>query len=151
MRFFYPVKSLVVSRNLWLILLNKILLILNLVKHTSKIYNYKDFKSVQIVSVALVAVEFLAILWFFTKLKLQIYLRPMLPPGGKNWQLISPHKKVGCFACEHCTSFEYYCKKVLKWWAWMGVRWCNLLLERLQTCSLRVSQKRYFLVKSFVC
>ncbi len=37
MRIFHPVNSLVVSWNLWLILLRKIWLFLNLVKHTSKI------------------------------------------------------------------------------------------------------------------
>ncbi len=36
--------------------------------------------------------ELLAILWFFAKYK--TYLGPMLPPGSRNWQLISPHKKV---------------------------------------------------------
>ncbi len=36
-RLFYPVNSLVVSRNLWLILWSKIWLFLNLVKHASKI------------------------------------------------------------------------------------------------------------------
>ena len=38
MRIFHPVNSLVVSRNLWLLLLIKILLFLNLVQDTLKIY-----------------------------------------------------------------------------------------------------------------
>jgi hypothetical protein len=69
MRLFHPVQSLVVSRNLWLILLSKIGLFLNLVKRTSK--NDKDSKSVLIFSLALVVVESLVILSFFTKQKLQ--------------------------------------------------------------------------------
>jgi hypothetical protein len=59
MRLFHLVNSLVVSRNLWLILLSKFWLFLNLVKNTSK--NSKDFKSALISSLALVAVEFIAI------------------------------------------------------------------------------------------
>jgi hypothetical protein len=63
MRLFHPVNSLVVSRNLWLILLGKIWLFLNLVKYTTKNYlNLKDSKSVLIFYVALVVVEFSAIL-----------------------------------------------------------------------------------------
>jgi hypothetical protein len=54
MRLFHPVNNLV-SRNPCLILLNKILLFLNLVKHTSKI---KDYKFVLIFSLALVVAEF---------------------------------------------------------------------------------------------
>jgi hypothetical protein len=43
----------------------------NLVKHTLKIKNSKDLKHVPIFSLALVVVEFLVILSFFSKLKLQ--------------------------------------------------------------------------------
>jgi hypothetical protein len=60
MRLFHQVNSLVFTRNLWQILLSKILLFLNLVKHASK--NSKDSKSVLSFSLALVVVEFLAIL-----------------------------------------------------------------------------------------
>jgi hypothetical protein len=61
--YFHPVNSLVVSRNLWLILLNKIGLFLNLLKHTSIFkYNSKDSKSVLIFPPALVVVELLAVL-----------------------------------------------------------------------------------------
>ncbi len=65
MRLSHPVYSLVVSRNLWLILLSKILLFLNLVKHTSN--NSNVSKSVLIFSLAYLISEFLAILGFFTK------------------------------------------------------------------------------------
>ncbi len=59
-----PLNHLVVSRNLLPILLSKILLFFNLVKHTSKNFkNFEDYKSVLIFSLALVFVEFfLAIL-----------------------------------------------------------------------------------------
>jgi hypothetical protein len=60
MRHFHPVNRLVVERNLWLILLTKILLYPNLVKHSSK--NSKDSKSVLIFYLPLVVVELLAIL-----------------------------------------------------------------------------------------
>jgi hypothetical protein len=40
--------------------------------------------------------ELLAILWFFSQNKsCKPYFGPMLPPGGRNWQLISPH----CCTC----------------------------------------------------
>jgi hypothetical protein len=52
-----------ISRKLWLILLSIILLFLNSVNHTSKFFqNSKDSKYVLIFSLALVVVEFLAIL-----------------------------------------------------------------------------------------
>ncbi len=65
MRLFHPAKNLVFSRNMWLILLSKFWLFLNLVKHASK--NSKDSKYVLIFSLASVAVECLVNLWFFTK------------------------------------------------------------------------------------
>ncbi len=47
MRLFHPVNSLFVSWNMWLILLSKIRLFFNLVKHPLKFFlNYKDSKSV---------------------------------------------------------------------------------------------------------
>ncbi len=55
--------SMIVSRNLWLILISNIRLILNFVKYTSKILkNSKDSKYMLIFSLALVVVEVLAIL-----------------------------------------------------------------------------------------
>ncbi len=36
-----------------------------------------------------VVVEFLGIVWFSLNKSCKMYLRKMLPPGGKNWQLIS--------------------------------------------------------------
>jgi len=65
MRHFHPKNSLVVNGYLWLILLSKIGLFLNLVKHTLK--NSKDSKLVLIFSLALMVVELLAILLFFTQ------------------------------------------------------------------------------------
>ncbi len=64
MKLFHSVNSLVVSRNLRLILLSEIWLFLNLVKHKPENYCAYFF-------VALVDVEFFAILWFFTKPKLE--------------------------------------------------------------------------------
>jgi hypothetical protein len=69
---FHTVNSLVVSRNLWLILLRKILLFFNLVKHFSKYLITLEYsKSSLIFSLALVVVELLVILEFFTRYKLQ--------------------------------------------------------------------------------
>ncbi len=68
MRLFRPLNSLVVSRNLWLILLHKIWYFSSLVKYISKnFYNSTDFKSVLIFSLALVVAELLTILWLFAK------------------------------------------------------------------------------------
>jgi hypothetical protein len=62
-----PINSLVVSRDLWLIVLSQIKSLLNVVKHSSKNFlTSKDSKSVLIFSLALVVVEFLAILGFLT-------------------------------------------------------------------------------------
>ncbi len=67
MRIFHALNSLVISRYLWLILLSKTLLLSNLVKpKNSKILNIP--KMCLIFSLALVVVEFLAILWFFKKI-----------------------------------------------------------------------------------
>ncbi len=72
MGMFHPIKSLVVSRNLWLILLSKICSVLNLVKPATKnLWNSEDCKSIFIFSLASVFVEFLAILWFFNEFKFQ--------------------------------------------------------------------------------
>jgi hypothetical protein len=43
--------------------------------------DYKDSKSV-LFSLALIIVEFLAFLWFFTNLKLQNISEPLLQPGA---------------------------------------------------------------------
>jgi hypothetical protein len=57
MRIFYPVNSLVVSRNLWLILIRQISLFIIEVEHTLKVFfNSKDSKSVLILSLAVVVV-----------------------------------------------------------------------------------------------
>ena len=59
----HQVNSLVVTGNLWFILLSKILLFLSLVKHVPKnVPNSKDFKYTFIFSLYLVVVEILAIL-----------------------------------------------------------------------------------------
>ncbi len=68
MRLFHPLNSLVVTRNLRLILLSKILSFSNLVKHTSKTFqNSKDSKYALIFSLTSVVAAFLAILRFFDK------------------------------------------------------------------------------------
>ncbi len=60
--------SLVVTKNLWLILLSKVWLFSNLAEPATKNFYYsKDSKSVFIFSLALVVIELLAILWFLTK------------------------------------------------------------------------------------
>jgi len=70
MRLFRTLNSLVVSRNLWLILLSKIWLFFKFSQtHIKK--NSRDSKSAHIFPLALVVGEFLAALWFFTKLKLR--------------------------------------------------------------------------------
>jgi hypothetical protein len=46
---------------------------------------------VLIFTLPIVMAELLAILCFFAKYMLQKYLRPMLPPGGRNWKLIYPN------------------------------------------------------------
>ncbi len=67
--------SLVVSRNLWLILFSKIWLFLNLVKHTSKnLCKSNDSKSALIFSVALVVVDFLSIFVMFRNIKVAEYI-----------------------------------------------------------------------------
>ncbi len=50
-----------------------------------------DVNYALIFSLASVVAELLAILWCFTKKSCKTYLGPMLPPGGRNRQLISPH------------------------------------------------------------
>jgi hypothetical protein len=63
MRFFHIENSLFVTRNLWLFLLSKVREISNLVKDTSKLFlNYKDSKSVLILSLASVIAVLLEIL-----------------------------------------------------------------------------------------
>ncbi len=58
----YYLNSLVVTRNLWLILFSK-----NLVKHTSEnFWSSKDSKYVCIFSLAIMVAELLTSLWFFT-------------------------------------------------------------------------------------
>jgi hypothetical protein len=42
-------------------------------------------------SLALVVVELLAILSYSRNKSFKTYLRPMLPPGGRNWQMICPN------------------------------------------------------------
>jgi hypothetical protein len=59
---FHPLSSLLVTRNLWLILFSKIGLLLNFVKHATK-------NSKLIFSLALGVVEFLAILCLFHQIK----------------------------------------------------------------------------------
>jgi hypothetical protein len=53
--------------------------------------NCKDFNSALIFSIASAVVELLAILLFFTYKSCETYPGPMLPPGGRKWQLIFPN------------------------------------------------------------
>jgi len=67
MGMFHAINSLVVTRNLWLILFMKICF-LNFVKHTSNNFlNSTDSKSALIFSLASVVVELFAILRLFNK------------------------------------------------------------------------------------
>ncbi len=88
MRIFHLVNSFIVSRNLWPTSLSKILLFLNLVK---------KLKNPRIQNMCSV---FLWLQWllsyqqfcdFLLNKRCKIYMRPMLPPGSRNWQLIYPH------------------------------------------------------------
>ncbi len=100
MRLFHPVNSWVVSRNLWLILVNKIWLFLNLVKHTSKnqgIANLSLFFSSFSGCWVITCQQFCD---FSVNKSCKTHLKPILPPGGRNWQLISPHQqKIAKFCC----------------------------------------------------
>ncbi len=130
MRLLHPINSVVVSRNLWLILKSKIWLILNLVKHTWK--NFYNSKSVLIFSLALL-VEFLAILWFFLLYKsIKTCLGTMMPPGVNVtnilWAAFAPktsRQKITNPNCKHLKAAEknFHMKKLLLkyWWNWHQV------------------------------
>ncbi len=57
-------------------------------------FYYKDSKSGLVFSIASVVAELFADLWFFIQKSFETYWGPMLPPGGRNWQLIYPNLKL---------------------------------------------------------
>ncbi len=137
MMIFCPVYSLVVSRNLWLILLSKILLFLNLVKCTSKIYKILRIPNLCLFFV--LQLQRLLSYWqicdFSPNKSRKTYLEPKLPPGTRNWQLIYPHwaknktvhirnlcRKLTIFRCHWCLLvstliMRYYYVKVSFWYS----------------------------------
>ncbi len=99
-RLFHPVNSLVVSRNLWLILFSKILLFFNLFKHTSK--NSKDSKSVLIFFSCFSSCWVFSNLVIFHKIKVAKHIwGTMLPPGELATE--SPHTQTLGLFLWHCT------------------------------------------------
>jgi len=94
MRICHPKNSLVVSRNLWLILLSKIWLILNLVKKIHQ--KFLKFQGSQICAYFFSSYRDCWVFNHFVRefslnKSCKTYLDPMLPPGARNWQPISPH------------------------------------------------------------
>ncbi len=86
MRFFRPLNSSVVARNLWLILLSKIWLLSNFSKHSQFFLKVEGFQIPLFVSLVKVVVELLDVLWFFEKLKFQ----NISETQAATWQLSYP-------------------------------------------------------------
>ncbi len=92
LRIFHPVNSLVVNRNLWLILLSNIGQFL--------IQSNTQQKFSKILRITNLWLFFLQLQWllsyqlfcdFSLNKSCKTYLGPMLPPGGRKWKLINPH------------------------------------------------------------
>ncbi len=109
MRLFYPVNSLVVSRNLWPILLSKIWLFFKF----SQTY-IKKFLKLREFQICIYFFSSLSGCWVISNFVIfslnkscETHLETLLPPGGRNWQLITPYLKY--FSIPKCF---YYCYSI---------------------------------------
>ncbi len=140
MKLFYQVNSVVVSRNLWLILKSKIWLILNLVKHTWKIFN--NSKSVLIFFFSFVSWVLSDFVIFLLYKSIKTCLRTMMTPGVNVtnilWAPLAPktsRQKITNPNCKHLKAAgKNFCmKKLLKkyWWNWHQVSISSIFYEEL--------------------
>ncbi len=90
MRIFRPVNILIVSRNLWLILLSKICLFLDLGKHRFY-FIYSSSKSVLICLQLRQFLSYQQFCYLSQNKCCENIARTLLPPFGRNWQLIYPN------------------------------------------------------------
>jgi hypothetical protein len=91
MRLFHPLNSLVVSKNLWQILSSKSLLFSNVVTYIKKCLKLLGFQIWAYFSLALVLLNYYQFCDYSLNKSSTAYLRPMLPPGDINWELIYPN------------------------------------------------------------
>jgi len=96
MRIFHPIKSLVVGRNMWLLLFINIWLFLN--KSNVHLKSLK-FWGCQICVFILFSCfsgcwVFLQFCDFSLYKSCKTYQGPVLPPGSRNWRQIYPHSKL---------------------------------------------------------
>jgi hypothetical protein len=92
MRLFHPVNSLILRRNLCLFFKENLTVSKLSQTCIRNVQKFLGFQSCAYFSLALVVVEFLANIIIFHYIKVAKHIwEVMLPPGGRNWQLISLH------------------------------------------------------------